>query len=111
MFGITADTRVFVKSGVTDGRLGYEGLRGLVVKVLEQSPQAGHVFCFCNAARNRIRLLWWDGSGFFIATKRVERGTFDFPKNEGAVARMSTGQLQALLMGVEFTRPNSGVRR
>jgi transposase len=111
MFGITADTRVFLKTGITDGRLGYEGLRGLAVKVLEQSPQAGHVFCFCNAARNRIRLLWWDGNGFFIATKRVERGTFDFPKNEGAVARMSIGQLQALLTGVQFARPNGGVSR
>lgn len=111
MFGLNPDTRVFVKTGVTDGRLGYEGLRGLAVKVLEQSPLSGHLFCFCNAARNRIRLLWWDGTGFFVATKRIERGTFDFPKNEMAVARMNTAQLHALLKGIEFTRPNGGCRR
>lgn len=111
MFGITPDTRVFVKTGVTDGRLGYEGLRGLTVKVIEQSPLSGHLFCFCNGARNRIRLLWFDGTGFFLATKRIERGTFDFPKNEMAVARMNLAQLQALMKGVEFTRPNGGYRR
>jgi transposase len=111
MFGITAETRVFVKAGVTDGRLGYEGLRGLAVKVLEHGPQSGHIFCFCNASRNRIRLLWWDGTGFFIATKRIERGTFDFPKNEQSVMQMNTAQLQSMLKGVQFTRPNGGCWR
>jgi len=55
--------------------------------------------------------LWFDGTGFFIAAKRLGRGRFDFPQTSGAVAQMSTAQLQVLLRGVEFTRPNGGYRR
>jgi transposase len=111
VFGITNQTRVYLRTGVTDGRLGYEGLRGLTVKVIQKDPLGGHLFCFCNGARNRIKFLWWDGTGFFIAAKRLPRGTFDFPKNPNAVAQMSIAQLQVLLRGVEFTRPNGGYRR
>jgi hypothetical protein len=48
MFGITNETRVYLKTGVTDGRLSYEGLRGLVSKVIAQDVRAGHLFAFCN---------------------------------------------------------------
>lgn len=112
MFGLTNQTRVYLRSGITDGRLGYNGLRALTVHALKADPQAGHLFCFCNRARNRIKFLWYDGTGFFIAAKRLARGTFDFPKTQNAAAaEMSAAQLQILLRGVEFTRPNGGYRR
>jgi len=111
VFGLTNQTRVYLRSGITDGRLGYDGLRALTVQTLKADPQAGHLFCFCNRARNRVKFLWYDGTGFFIAAKRLPRGTFDFPKTPDAVAEMSPAQLQILLRGVEFTRPNGGYRR
>ena len=64
----------------------------------------GHLMVFCNAARNRIKLLWLDGAGFYVATKRMRRGSFDFPKDPGAVAKMSLQQLEILLKGVELIR-------
>jgi transposase len=102
MFGLTEQTRVFLKTGVTDGRLGIEGLRGLVSTVLQQDVLAGHVFVFCNGRRNRIRCLLWDGSGFWLATKRLERATFDWPKNAAAMSQMSLVQLRLLLEGFEL---------
>jgi transposase len=48
VFGLTRETRVFLRTGVTDLRLSFEGLRGLVVTVIRQDFAAGHVFCFCN---------------------------------------------------------------
>ena len=54
MFGLTNETRVYVKTGVTDGRLSYEGLRGLVSKVIEQDARSGHLFAFCNRRENRV---------------------------------------------------------
>lgn len=102
MIGLSEQTRVFLKTGVTDGRLGIEGLRGLVSNVLRQDVLAGHLFAFCNRRRNRIRCLLWDGSGFWVASKRVERGTFDWPKDEAAVAQMSLSQLRWLLDGFEL---------
>jgi transposase len=103
MFGLSEQTRVFLKPGVTDGRLGVEALRGLVSKVLGQDVLVGHVFAFCNRRRNRLRCLLWDGSGFWLATKRLERATFQWPKDEAAVAQMNLAQLQLLLDGFELT--------
>jgi len=104
MFGLSEQTRVFLKTGVTDGRLGIEALRGLVSKVLRQDVLAGHVFAFCNRRRNRIRCLLWDGSGFWLATKRVERATFQWPKDEAAVSQMSLAQLRLLSVHIELVR-------
>ena len=111
MFGITSNTKVYLRTGATDGRYGWEALRGLTVKVIRQEPMSGHIFCFCNAARNRLRLLWWDGTGYWLATKILARGTFDFPRTPGDAPRMSQAQLAVLLKGVEFHRPNGGVRK
>jgi transposase len=102
MFGLSEQTRVFLKTGVTDGRLGIEGLRGLVSSVLRQDVLAGHVFVFCNGRRNRIRCLLWDGSGFWLATKRLERATFEWPKDPMAMSQMSLVQLRLLLEGFEL---------
>ncbi len=77
-FTVPPDTRVFLKVGVTDLRLAFEGLSQLVVKVIREEPTGGHLFC--NRARNRVRCLFWDGSGLWVATKRVEAGTLDWPK-------------------------------
>jgi transposase len=95
---------------VTDGRLGIDGLRGLVSNVLRQDVLAGHVFAFCNGRRNRVRCLLFDGSGFWLATKRLERATFDWPKDEAAVAQMSLSQLRLLLEGFEL-RSRRGWKR
>ena len=104
MFGLNYQTtKVFIRTGPTDGRLAWEGLKALTVKVIGRDPMCGHLFVFCNAARNRIKMLWWDGSGFLLAVKRPRRGGFDFPKNKNAVSRMSLAQLELLLRGVEFT--------
>ena len=93
MFGLSEQTRVFLKPGVTDGRLAFEGLRGLINNVLRQDVLAGYLFAFCNRRRNRVRCLLWDGSGFWLATKRLEQATFNWPKDETAVAQMSLVQL------------------
>jgi transposase len=104
MLGLTPNTPVFVRTGATDGRFGADALKGVVIRVLRQDPHGKHLFCFCNKMRNRIRLLWHDGTGFWVAGKMLPRGTYDFPKNGAAVARMSMAQLEALVKGVEFTR-------
>lgn len=108
MFGITNHTRVFIRCGVTDGRLGWEGLKGITVKAIQVDPMCGHLFVFCNRARNRIKILWWDGTGFYLAAKRMRRGHFLFPQNEDAVSKMSLQQLETLLKGVDFTDPAKG---
>ncbi len=73
MFGFGAATRIYLAVGATDMRKGFEGLYGLVRDRLQCPPLSGHVFLFCNAQRNRLKLLVWDGSGLWVCAKG--RGT------------------------------------
>ena len=107
MFGITPETRVFLRTGVTDGRLGVEALRGLVSTVLHESARGGHLFAFCNGRMNRVKLLWYHEGGMYLAAKRMDRGTLQWPRSEAGAARMSTAQLLVLLKGVEFRRADA----
>jgi len=111
MFGLRAGTQVYVRPGVTDLRLHYEGLRALVVEVIRAEPLAGHLFCFCNRARNRVRCLIWDGSGFWVCTKRLERATFDWPRSDEAALKMSVTQLELLVSGLEIRSRRGWYRR
>ena len=67
MFGIGPATRVYLAAGATDMRKSFEGLYGLVRDRLSCDPLSGHVFLFSNAQRNRLKLLFWDGSGLWSA--------------------------------------------
>ena len=57
-------------------RKGFEGLYGLVRDRLSCEPLRGHPFLFCNAQRNRLKALVWDGSGLWVCAKRLEKGAF-----------------------------------
>jgi transposase len=111
MLGLSEQTRVFLRPGVTDGRLSFEGLRALAVNVIRQDVLAGHLFVFCNRRHNRLRCLYWDGSGFWVAIKRLERATFDWPRTEQAVMEMSVPQLRLLLEGFELKSRRGWYRR
>jgi len=99
MFHINEQTPVYLKTGATDLRYAFDGLRGLVVQIIQQQPLSGHIFIFCNKGRNRIKCLTWDGSGMWVCAKKLEGGTFDFPKNENGVAEMNCAQRKLLLEG------------
>jgi transposase len=110
-FTVPPDSRVFLRTGVTDLRLGFEGLRLLVINTIKQQPTSGNVFVFCNRARTRARCMFWDGSGLWVATKRLEAGTLDWPKNGSDVAEVNSKQLQLLLEGFELRSRKGWYRR
>ena len=66
MFGWGPATRIYLAAGTTDMRKGFEGLYGLARDRLLCDPLSGHVFLFANAQRNRLKLLFWDGSGLWL---------------------------------------------
>lgn len=76
MFGLGPATHIYLAAGATDMRKGFEGLYGLVRDRLQCEPLSGHVFLFANAQRNRLKLLFWDGSGLWVCAKRLEKGRF-----------------------------------
>ncbi len=76
MIPLSSATRVFVVTGATDMRKGFDGLYGIVANRLGMDPTSGHLFVFCNATRTRIKVLTWDGSGLWLCNKRLEQGRF-----------------------------------
>ena len=106
MFGIGPATRIYLALGSTDMRKGFEGLYGLVRDRLQLEPLSGHLFLFCNKARNRTKVLFWDGSGLWICAKRLEKGRFSWPNDEEQQVRviLSHEELALLLGGIEVGR-------
>jgi transposase len=106
MFTLSPATRIYLALGATDMRKGFEGLYGLVRERLEVAPESGHLFLFCNRARNRIKLLFWDGSGLWVCAKRLERGRFSWPteSEQGLRVRLNHEELSLLLGGIEMSQ-------
>jgi transposase len=100
MFSLGSATHIYVAAGSTDMRKGFEGLFGLVRDRLECDPLSGHVFLFSNAHRNRLKLLFWDGSGLWVCSKRLEKGRFRWPEAASGAAKVTlTHEELALLLG------------
>jgi len=100
MFGVGPATRIYLAAGATDMRKGFEGLYGLVRDQLQLEPLSGHIFLFSNAQRNRLKLLFWDGSGLWVCAKRLEKGRFRWPAAEAGQSKVVLSQEElALLVG------------
>ena len=106
MFGVGPATRIYLAAGTTDMRKGFEGLHGLVRDRLACDPLSGHVFLFANAQRNRVKLLFWDGSGLWVCAKRLEKGRFRWPEAGGGEAKiiLSHEELTLLIGGIDLTQ-------
>lgn len=100
MFSVGSATRIYVAAGSTDMRKGFEGLFGLVRNRLDCDPLSGHVFLFANAQRNRLKLLFWDGSGLWVCARRLEKGRFQWPEVRTGETKVAlTNEELALLLG------------
>jgi transposase len=104
MFGFGPAMRVYLAAGATDMRKGFEGLYGMARDRLSCEPLSGHVFVFSNARRNRLKLLFWDGSGLWVCAKRLEKGRFRWPETMGGQTKMVLTQeeLTLLLGGIDL---------
>jgi transposase len=74
MFSVTSATRVLVATTPVDLRGSFNRLYSLVVEQLKGDPLSGHLFVFTNGRRNRLKVLYWDGSGLWVCAKRLEKG-------------------------------------
>jgi hypothetical protein len=70
MISLTPSLRIHVCLGSVDLRGSFDRLSAIVKSTLQADPLSGHLFVFGNARRNRLKVLWWDGSGFWVAAKR-----------------------------------------
>jgi transposase len=100
VFGLGPATRIYVAAGATDMRKNFDGLYGLVRDRLGCDPLSGHLFLFCNAQRNRLKVLVYDGSGLWVCAKRLDKGRFRWPEADAQISKMLlTPEELALLVG------------
>ena len=96
--------RVLVSTQPVDFRKGHDGLAALVSSVLRKDPFTGTVFVFRSRRADRLKLLYWDGTGLVMAYKRLEEHTFTWPAVKNGLMLMNHAQFEALFAGLDWRR-------
>jgi transposase len=104
--------RYFVYRGPCDMRKGFDSLSGIVRNEYKMDPLTGDVFVFFSRQLNKIKVLHFQGDGFAIFSKRLEKGTFEMPKTDSEIAsiEISSEQLQFILKGIVLSSVKKRVR-
>ena len=105
MIPVPSNTRVWLAAGVTDMRRGFTTLAAQAETVLKLAPFAGHMFVFRGRRGDLIKIIWWDGQGACLFSKRLERGRFVWPSTKTGSVVMTAAQLSMLLEGIDWRRP------
>jgi len=105
MLSFAGSLKVLVALEPCDMRKGLNGLYALATERLQEDPRQGSLFVFTNRRRTRLKILFWDGTGLWLCLKRLEQGTFSWPKSVEASAtklRLNPEALALLTDGVEL---------
>jgi transposase len=105
MIGLPSGVRVFLACGHTDMRKGIDGLAMLAQQVLQQDPFGGALFAFRGRRGSLVKLLWYDGQGMCLFSKRLERGHFVWPVTASGGVSLTPAQLSMLLEGIDWRVP------
>ena len=84
MFNFATTQRIYLAVEPVDMRKQFNGLWALASEKLREDPFKGSLFVFTNKDRDRLKILYWDGSGVWVLAKRLEKGRFSWPQAKGA---------------------------
>lgn len=100
MIQLTHESVILLGVAPADFRRGIDGFVSTVTLSLAQQPRSGAIFCFINRAGTMIRALSYDGTGYWLMTKRLSKGRFTgWPSSEGVLSPTSARQLRQILGG------------
>lgn len=102
MIGLAQGTRIYLRCGPTDLRKSFDGLTRIVEEDLGRDILDGELVFFCNRGRNRVKGVYWDGSGLCLFAKRLEDGRFAWPQSAEAAREITPAELTMLLEGIDF---------
>ena len=104
MFSLAPSVPIYLSTGPTDMRKGFDGLCQVAVTHVQKNVLEGGLFVFVNRRQDRVKLLWWDEDGLALFYKRIERGTFELPRvdPEATSVVLSPTQLSLILSGIEL---------
>ena len=101
---------VYLSNSATDMRKSINGLSILVSSHLKHNPCDGAIYVFLNRLRNKVKLLYWDRNGFVLFYKILEKGRFKLSKFNDEIYTLDSAQLQWLLSGLNFEKPEGHPR-
>jgi transposase len=104
VIGPTGAVRVMMATRPVDFRKGVDGLAALVRETMGADPFSGAIYVFRAKRADRVKLVFWDGTGVVLVAKRLEEGAFRWPRLENGVVRLTAAQLSALLEGLDWKR-------
>jgi transposase len=104
MLALSFHLRYYLCCTHIDMRNGFDGLAGIVRNHLKKDPISGDVFIFINKTRTHIKLLYWDGDGFALFYKRLERGRYAFTAHNELSKQIKKEELMMLLEGLSYNK-------
>ena len=104
MIAVAGGMRVLIATRPVDFRKGMDGLAAVVQEHLRADPFSGAIFVFRAKRADRVKLIRWDGTGLCLFAKRLEQGSFRWPKIEDGTMRLTPSQFAALIEGLDWTR-------
>ncbi|WP_425455525.1 IS66 family insertion sequence element accessory protein TnpB [Azospirillum griseum] len=96
---------MWLATGCTDMRKGWNGLALQVQEVLKRDPHGGHLFIFRGRRSDAVKVIWHDGQGMCLFSKKLEKGRFVWPSTVDGAVSLTAGQLGYLLEGVDWRLP------
>ena len=103
----TGADKVYIACGYTDLRRGIDGLAAIVQQELRLDPFANTLFLFCGRRRDRIKALYWEDNGFVLLYKRLESGSFQWPRKESEARSLTAQQYRWLMEGLSVDQPKA----
>ena|SRR5687767_8970452 len=103
MLAFPAGFKIYLGVEAVDMRKQFNGLWAMAAERLKEDPRQGAVFAFTNKSRDRLKLLYWDGTGVWVLAKRLEKGRFSWPQgSDRAKLALTPEALTMLLAGIDL---------
>ena len=103
----TGTEHIYIACGYTDMRRSIDGLAAVVQQSFRLDPFSDSLFLFCGKRRDRVKALYWEGDGFVLLYKRLERGSFQWPRSESEVRDLTPQQFRWLMEGLSIDQPKA----
>ena len=99
--------KIYIACGYTDLRHGIDGLASMVQEAFDLNPFTNTLFLFYGKRRDRIKTLYWEGNGFVLLYKRLESGSFQWPRSETEARALTPQQYRWLMEGLSIDQPKA----
>lgn len=104
---LSMDCPIYIACGYTDLRRGIDGLAGIIQEQFRLDPFNDTLFLFCGRRSDRIKALYWEGDGFVLLYKRLESGSFQWPRTPDQARLITQQQYRWLMEGLSIEQPKA----